>query len=92
MNLSIRKEAEQEITRAYAWYQERSISLGARFAAELEHYFNQIRRHPLLYPAAYYEIRRAPLRTFPYSIYYLATGRRVVVLRVLHQRQQQPSW
>lgn len=92
MNLTIRKEAEQEINRAFTWYEQQRGGLGAHFAAELERALQRIQQHPGLYPPAYRGIRKIPLRTFPYNIYYLARDTRLIVLRVLHQRRRQPSW
>ncbi|HPR06692.1 MAG TPA: type II toxin-antitoxin system RelE/ParE family toxin [Denitromonas sp.] len=91
MKLIIRKEAEQTISHALAWYEQQRTGLGEHFISELEHCLGRIRQHPKLYSVAYRTIRRAPLRTFPFSVYYLANDRQITVLRVLHQRQHQPS-
>ena len=92
MDLLIRKEAAQEISQAHAWYEQRREGLGERFMLEAEHRFDQINRHPTLFPTVYQMIRKAPLRAFPYGIYYLAAGNQIIVLRVLHHRQRHPTW
>lgn len=92
MKLIVRKEAEREIHRAYTWYEHQRPGLGEHFLSELEHGFARIQQHPKMYGAAYKAIRKAPLRTFQYSIYYLTDNRGLIVLRVLHHRQQQPGW
>lgn len=92
MKLIIRKEAEQEIGRVFAWYEQQRMGLGAHFVAEVERGLQRIHQHPNLYPIAYRGIRKIPLRTFPYNIYYLTIDTRLIVLRVLHQRRREPTW
>lgn len=92
MDLIVRKEAELEIARAFAWYERRRPGLGQRFADEVEYRFEQIARDPHLFPAVYKSVRKATLRIFPYGVYYLARNSGIVVLRVLHHRQRYPTW
>jgi len=92
MKLIIRREAEQEISRAYSWYEMQRPGLGEYLINELNHCFGRIEQNPELYAAVYRNTRKAPLRTFPYSVYYLVAGQQLTVLRILHQRQRQPGW
>lgn len=92
MKLIIRREAELEISRAYTWYEKRRRGLGEFLVIELDHCFNRIEQHPKLYAVVYRNIRKAPLHTFPFSVYYLESSNHLTVLRVLHQRQHQPEW
>jgi toxin ParE1/3/4 len=43
--------------------------------------------------AGYDDVRRAPLRRFPYAVFYrLVEPDRIVVLRVIHTAQSSESW
>lgn len=92
MKVTIRKEAEQEIRQTFAWYEKQREGLGTHFITELERGLQRIQTNPVLYAPAYRDVRKIPLRTFPYNVYYIKLDTRLVVLRVLHQRRRQPAW
>ena len=47
----------------------------------------KLQQAPDRHPECYRDIRRAFLARFPYKIFYLIEGGSVIVLRVLHGRQ-----
>jgi plasmid stabilization system protein ParE len=51
-----------------------------------------IARSPKTYSKVSGEIRRAAMRRFPYSIFYLEDDRQVVVLRCIHQSRNPITW
>jgi len=67
----IRPQAEDEIQSAYYWYEKRREGLGKDFLLCIEEIIERISRSPHLYPIVYKNIRRALVRRFPYSIFYL---------------------
>jgi len=60
----------------------RAASQGAHQAT-----LNRIVDHPTQYPNATRGLRRAAVRGFPYSIYFVTTEKRIVVVAVLHHRR-----
>ena len=79
--------AEAEIAEAYAWYAQPEIDVGRDFIADLERVERFIRMNPLLYPRVEGDIRRANLRRFPYSLFYVVDGETVSVLSCFHQHR-----
>lgn len=47
---------------------------------------------PLAYQIVEGEVRRALLRRFPFSVYYVVEGTDVIILAVLHFRQHPDVW
>ena len=77
--------AAAEIEAAYAWYSQPEIDKGAEFLDELERIERFLRLNPLLYPRVEEEIRRAGLRRFPYSLFYVVDDETISVLSCFHQ-------
>lgn len=61
------------------------------FIACVDRAFEKIADRPLMYPIAYESVRRALLRRFPYSVFFVIEDARVVVLAVHHQRRDPAS-
>lgn len=72
--LVFKRLAEAEIAEAFAWYDQRGIDQGRAFLAELERVERFVKLNPLLYPKVEGDIRRANLRRFPYSMFYVVDG------------------
>lgn len=83
--------AEAEVAEAFAWYSQPDIGMGAEFLDELERIERFIRFNPLLYPRVEEDMRRASLRRFPYSLFYViddAPGASAVVLPPASQPEE----
>ena len=79
--------AEAEVAEAFAWYSQPDIGMGVEFLDELERIERFIRFNPLLYPRVEADIRRASLRRFPYSLFYVIDDDQVQVLSCFHQHR-----
>ena len=88
----VRPEAERDLRAAYVWYEGQVIGLGDEFLMKIDVAFAVIRRHPLAFPIIYEDVRRAVVRRFPYSVFYVAADERTVVLSVMHTRQDPSEW
>lgn len=76
--------AQAEVAEAFAWYSQPDIGMGSEFLDE----FERIERfNPLLHPRVEDDIRRASLRRFPYSLFYVIDGTEVQVLSCFHQHR-----
>ena len=85
-------EAETEVQEAFAWYEQQSVGLGHEFLRAADTCVSSIQRNPLAYPTAHGQTRRALLRKFPYALFYLIDGDRIVVLACFHLRRQPLDW
>lgn len=90
-SLIVRPEAEAELLEAYKYYEERTQGLGDAFRDDVDACLNLIARYPGAYQVVEEDIRRALLRRFPYGIFYLVDGRRVVVFSCFHASRDPKS-
>ena len=88
----VRPAAELEITTAFEWYELQREGLGLEFLNAVEATLALIRRSPLMFPVVYRDIRRALLRKFPYSLYYIASSPVTRVIACVHARQSPRRW
>ncbi|HYR30214.1 MAG TPA: type II toxin-antitoxin system RelE/ParE family toxin [Thermoanaerobaculia bacterium] len=86
------REARKDVAHAIFGYGEISSRLSARFGEELEHVFNNISSFPDMYPLVYRNFRRALLRKFPYSVFYVVEESFVLVVAVVHQARDESAW
>ena len=85
-------EAEDELAEAAIWYQNRRAGLGTEFLEEAERVFQAIEENPRQYPVCHLDIRRANLRRFPYSVYYLIHQDVIGILAVHHNSRDPRRW
>ncbi|HEX4950296.1 MAG TPA: type II toxin-antitoxin system RelE/ParE family toxin [Blastocatellia bacterium] len=88
----IRPEAAEEVQVAFDWYEEKSKGLGLEFLRTAEACLEKIRRNPLSYPLAYKQTRKAVLRKFPYSLFYVVEDETIIVLACFHGKRNPIDW
>lgn len=89
---AFRKEAEEEIAEAVAWYEGRKRGLSGEFLRSLDAAIAKVERNPLHYPVVHGRLRRALLRRFPYALIYFVSEHEVVVIGCMHARQEPRRW
>lgn len=87
----VRPEAERDLVTARDWYEERRPGLGAEFLDEIARALRELAQDPEQSRLYYRNFRRVLLRRFPYKVFYHVIGRRIVVFRVLHAKQDHGS-
>lgn len=94
MNLSVsfRRGARAEFIEAAAWYESQRAGLGVEFIAEIERCLDAAAERPTAYAAVDKDVRRVVANRFPFSVYFRAEGRRIVVLAVFHGRRNPVIW
>lgn len=90
--LVFRSAARAEFDDAAAWYEARRTGLGADFVAEVQQVLDTIANQPDRYPVVYGDVREAPVRRFPYCVYYRVKPDRVVTLAVFHTSRDPAVW
>ena len=90
--LILRQEAERDLTEIYRWCSRKVSGLGSEFLAVVELALESIQENPVRFPIIYREVRRALMRRFPYGIFSILEGGRVVVLGVMHTARDPAKW
>ena len=90
MRFSVRYKpaAAAEVANAIAWYRQPEVKQAEAFVRDLERTEAHLGAHPELYQGVEDQIRRAVLRRFPYSLFYVIEQDLVVVLACMHQHQK----
>lgn len=86
--LVIRSEAEDDLTEAYWWYEDRREGLGSEFELCFEETVSRLMRFPESFGIVYDGLRRMQLRRFPYGVYYEIIDDTVAIAAVFHSRQE----
>ena len=64
----------------------------AQFDVELDSLMTRIGATPFQFPQIHPSVRRALLKRFPYSVYFLVGDEQVEVIAVLHQHRHPNTW
>jgi toxin ParE1/3/4 len=91
-SLFLRDDAKADLAEAYRWYQSRRAGLGDEYLAAVRLALEAIEHGPEQYPFAADDIRKAPLRRFPYVVYYVIMDTSISVLAVMHSRRHPRRW
>lgn len=93
MRVSLAPEAERDLIEGGLYYlREANEELGRAFVAEFEHSAALVGEQPELGALWRGEVRRFPLRRFPYSIVYYLRGDSIRILAVAHQSRKPGFW
>jgi len=85
-------DADDDVAASYDWYESREPGLGEDFLRSIEACVRGIQRHPEMYPVAIDEFRRAPIRRFPFEIFYELTASSITIYSVFHCSQDPQKW
>jgi len=85
-------EADDDVTGSYDWYESQEPGLGEDFLRCIEACVSGIQRHPEMYPTSIDEFRRAPIRRFPFEIFYELTADSITIYSVFHCSQDPQKW
>jgi len=88
----VRPHAEADVAEAFDWYERRSPGLGMEFLRAVDVTFAIIVRTPHLFPQVEKTVRRALLRRFPYSVFFVAQPDSISVLAVMHAHRHPHRW
>jgi plasmid stabilization system protein ParE len=94
MSLAIvfRRTARAEFIAAAKWYEVQRTNLGLEFIAESEQCVALAAEQPEIYALVHKGARRITAERFPYSVYFRAETRRIVVLAVFHGSRDPTHW
>ncbi len=92
MNVRILSCAEQELSEAVDYYNTQCPGLGYEFAAEVQQTLTRITEFPEAWPSLSARSRRCLTRRFPYGILYQVRRNEILVLAVMHMKQDPRKW
>jgi len=92
LEISIRPEAELDLTDAAQWYESQQPGLGHQFLDEALAIFSAISASPQTWQIAHRNTRRALLHRFPFGIYYRIEQDAIVVVAVMHGSRNPRRW
>lgn len=86
--------SQTDITESVAWYDEQQAGLGDRFFDALADSLHLLKGHPQMFQIFHKTIRQAPVKKFPFSIFYRLdeATHLIVVLAVLHNSRNPRVW
>lgn len=90
--LTLRKEAEFDIDEHFNFYEEKRDGLGHDFLLCVEEALDKLQRNPVIYRKIYNDLRRMPIRRFPYRAFFFIQGQQIIVTAVFHARKDPTSW
>lgn len=90
--LRLSSAAQRDLLEAQAWYSEQGVGLDLSFREDLDRLLDRIRAFPAGFPIVYKAIRRANLRQFPYSIFYVQRRDHLFVLGIVHHARSPRHW
>ena len=92
MKLEFSKNAQEEVSIAYAWYQGQRSGLGEQFLEYLETKVSFIQNNPNAFPLKHQYYRLVLLDKFPFLIVYEVLSEKVIVYHVFHTSRNPKYW
>jgi toxin ParE1/3/4 len=89
---SFNPQARVELREAAGYYGLESAALRSRFLLAVEEALGHVLEYAEAAEVVRGDIRRKPLRRFPYSLLYTIRGQEVRILAVMHQRRRPFYW
>ena len=86
------EQVELDLISAVSYYNDQQKGLGARFFKEYLGQLNHIKRNPFEFQFRYDEIHAAPLKVFPFLIFYIVEDDLIIILSVIHSSQNPENW
>jgi plasmid stabilization system protein ParE len=90
--LYLRDAARNDLQEAFRYYEERRPGLGMEYIRAVHDTLEAVERQPEQYPVAVDDIRKAPLRRFPYVVFYVILIDAISVIAVMHSRRHPRRW
>jgi toxin ParE1/3/4 len=90
--LIIAPEAEEDIAKAYAWYEGQRAGLGEEFMSCVDARIQAIARMPGMHAVYYETYRRGLVRRFPYVVFYEYVEETATVYGVFHTSVDPEKW
>jgi toxin ParE1/3/4 len=84
--------ARAELIQAQDWYEGEAPGLGSRFRQAVDVLAERISANPRQFPVVFRSVRRALLRRFPYSLFFVVEDETLLVIACFHASRDPLQW
>ncbi len=84
--------ARIELIEAQDWYELETAGLGRRFREAIDVVVNRMSNNPRQFPIVYKSVRRALVRRFPYSLFFVMDSSELFVIACFHASRNPSQW
>jgi toxin ParE1/3/4 len=84
--------ARAELIEAQDWYEGEATGLGQRFRQGTDALIERMSDNPRQFPIVFKNVRRALLRRFPYSLFFVVEGDDLTVIACFHASRDPSHW
>jgi plasmid stabilization system protein ParE len=84
--------ARAELIEAQDWYEGEASGLGRRFRQAIEVLVDRMSENPRQFPVVFKNVRRALLRRFPYSLFFVVEDETILVVACFHASRDPSQW
>jgi plasmid stabilization system protein ParE len=77
---------------AQDWYEGVATGLGRRFQQAIDTLAERMSENPRQFPIVFKNVRRALLRRFPYSLFFVVEGDDLTVIACFHASRDPSRW
>jgi hypothetical protein len=81
-----------ELIGAQDWYESETTGLGRRFRQAIDALAQRMSANPLQFPIVFKNVRRALLRRFPYSLFFVIEDETLLVISCFHASRNPLRW
>ena len=93
LRVVLEPEARADLATAFEWYEGQLDGLGYELLASAEATLTLIEQSPEVFQIVYKQVRKAPLRRFPFAILYVTKKEHTAhVIAVFHARKDPDGW
>jgi plasmid stabilization system protein ParE len=84
--------ARGELIDAQDWYEREATGLGSRFRQAIDALIDRMSDNPRQVPILFKNVRRALLRRFPYSLFFVVEDDALIVIACFHASRDPSHW
>jgi len=84
--------AREELIEAQDWYEGQARGLGRRFRQAIDVLVERMSANPRQFPIVFKNLRRALLRRFPYSLFFVLEDETLLVFACFHASRDPMQW
>ncbi len=84
--------ASAELIEAQDWYEGEASGLGRRFRQAMDVLVGRMSAGPQQFPLVFKNVRRALLRHFPYSLFFILEKENLLVIACFHASRDPLQW
>jgi toxin ParE1/3/4 len=84
--------ARRELIEAQDWYEREAHGLGRRFRPAIDAVIDRMIDNPRQFPIVFKNVRRALLRRFPYSLFFVVEDDALIVIACFHASRDPSHW